>query len=152
MSDILLLIVKGTGGSADTQIRYTDNINGSAVTAFFLAAYSSLIASGSTHPVLLNTNKSEVIYVLIGTTVAGVLVFVTQTDVYKTCYVQFTHVHPDYRSVRLFDKMFHALEVRVKKQGCKKMTANIHVKNQGMLAILSRIGVATVFHKVEKNL
>lgn len=152
MSDTLLSTVKGTGGSDDMQIRYKDSINGSAATAFFLAAYSSLIESGTTHPVLLNTHKSEVIYVLIGTIVAGVLVFVTQSDVYRTCYVQFVHVHPDYRSIRIFDKMFYTLEDRVKKQGCKKITANIHVKNQSMLAILSRIGAVTVFHKVEKNL
>ena len=152
MIDILLSTVKGTGGSADMQIRYAGSINGNTATPFFLAAYSSLMDAGSTHPVLLNTHKSEVIYVTINTKVVGLLVFVMQADVYRTCYVQFTHVHPDYRSLRIFDKMFYALEERVKKQGCKKMTANIHVQNQSMLAILARIGATTVFHKVEKNL
>jgi GNAT superfamily N-acetyltransferase len=152
MSDTLLSTVKGTGGAQDMQVRYASSINGCPAIALFLSAYSALIEANNTQPLLLTTNKSEVIYAIVNKTVVGVLMFVVYADTYKTVLVQFVHVTPDHRGARIFQHMFTALEQRVKAFGCKKITGNIHIKNKDMLTAMTRIGAFATFYKVEKNL
>jgi ribosomal protein S18 acetylase RimI-like enzyme len=149
------LIATETDSKGSTvTIRYSQEFGGSPVVPFFLKNYAKLIEDGYAQPYMVVSNKShKVLYAEIDNVIVGQVVFEIVEQPVRTAWITFSCVEESYRQRGIYKllRLTH-FESIVKKLGCKKIAANVHVDNTAQLKAGATVGMAPTFYRTEKDL
>jgi predicted GNAT family acetyltransferase len=133
-------------------VNYSETFGSSPVVSFFLRNYADMIDDGHAHSLITGSNKSRVVYITHDDRVVASVVYDIQDDVYKTAWIVFTCVDPEYRNRGLYKILNKYFEQVVTTNGCKKISSFVHVNNEKSFNARKAIGYVPVFYRMEKEL
>jgi RimJ/RimL family protein N-acetyltransferase len=133
-------------------VNYSETFGSSPVVSFFMRNYADMIDDGHAHSLITGSNKSHVVYITHNDRVVASVVYDIQDDVYKTAWIVFTCVDPEYRDRGLYKILNKHFEQVVTTDGCKKISSLVHVNNEKSFNARKAIGYVPVFYRMEKEL
>ena len=149
------LIATETDSKGSTvTIRYSQEFGGCPAVPFFLKNYAKLIEDGYAQPYIVASNKAhKVLYAEIDDVIVGHVVFEIVEQPVRTAWITFSCIEESYRQRGIYKLLrLKHFETIIKKLGCKKIAANVHVNNTAQLKAGETVGMLPAYYRTEKDL